>query len=52
MVCAVDFTISNGPPMSKDSLHNIDEEKASVRKSKNWYADFMFEVDFGGTSFR
>lgn len=31
LVCAVDFTISNGQPMTKDSLHNRDEEKASVR---------------------
>lgn len=27
MVCAVDFTISNGQPLTQDSLHTMDEEK-------------------------
>ncbi|RMX40585.1 hypothetical protein pdam_00019932 [Pocillopora damicornis] len=27
MVCAIDFTISNGPPLTQDSLHTMDEEK-------------------------
>lgn len=31
LVCAIDFTISNGQPLTKDSLHNIDKEKAGVR---------------------
>ena len=31
MVCAVDFTISNGQPLTQDSLHTMDEEKVSVR---------------------
>lgn len=29
MVCAVDFTISNGQPLTQDSLHTLDEEKVS-----------------------
>ncbi|KAM7439897.1 hypothetical protein ABFA07_010761 [Porites harrisoni] len=35
LVCAVDFTISNGQPMTKDSLHNIDEEKNEYVKTLN-----------------
>ena len=31
MVCAIDFTMSNGPPLTKDSLHSMDERKVSLR---------------------
>ena len=31
MACAVDFTISNGEPLTQDSLHTNDEEKVSSR---------------------
>lgn len=31
MVCAIDFTISNGPPLTQGSLHTMEEEKVSVR---------------------
>lgn len=30
MVCAIDFTISNGQPLTQDSLHTMEEEKVSI----------------------
>lgn len=31
MACAVDFTLSNGEPLTQDSLHTNDEERVSSR---------------------
>ena len=32
MVCALDFTMSNGTPLTKGSLHTSDEEKVSCTR--------------------
>ena len=43
MVCAIDFSISNGQPLTQDSLHTIVQDKVGLIPGESKLGYFIFK---------